>query len=126
MVYVFGDTLVCANKDVAHQITYDKTTNARTVTLEGDLYEPGGTMSGGSAPSSSGILVKAQELRALDAEIAEKQAQRSTVTQQLKADQSKGDTYRQAKRELDLKQHEANLLQQQIEGSSGAKVRWPV
>ncbi len=34
--------------------------------LNGDVYEPNGTMSGGAAPSGSGVLVRVQELRAAE------------------------------------------------------------
>jgi len=34
--------------------------------LDGDVSEPRGTMSGGTAPSGSGMLVRAQELRAVE------------------------------------------------------------
>jgi structural maintenance of chromosome 2 len=37
-----------------------------SVTLDRDVYEPGGTLSGGATPSGSSVLMRAQELRAAE------------------------------------------------------------
>jgi structural maintenance of chromosome 2 len=38
----------------------------RSVTLDGDVYDPSGTLSGGSAPSGDGVLVHVQELAGVE------------------------------------------------------------
>ena len=48
MEFVFGNVIICSSAAVAKAIAFDKTINVRTVTLEGDSYEPGGTLTGGS------------------------------------------------------------------------------
>ena len=48
MEFVFGNVIICSSAAVAKAIIFDKTINVRTVTLEGDSYEPGGTLTGGS------------------------------------------------------------------------------
>jgi structural maintenance of chromosome 2 len=50
MEYVFGNTLVCHESDDAKKVTFHKNINTRTVTKEGDLFDPSGTLSGGSRP----------------------------------------------------------------------------
>jgi structural maintenance of chromosome 2 len=122
MTYVFGDTLICKDKDTANKLTFNKSVGVRTVTLEGDTYEPSGALSGGSAPNSSGIIIKIQELRAIEAQIAFHRGELDKIDQELKAAKSTSDNYRKVKRELDLKQHEVSLLEQQVQGSSSAKV----
>jgi structural maintenance of chromosome 2 len=63
MTFVFGDTLVCDDAESAKSVTFSpQVGGVRSVTLEGDAYDPSGTLSGGSAPSGSGTLVKVQEL----------------------------------------------------------------
>ena len=42
----------------------------RSFMLDGDVYDPSGTMSGGAAPSGSGVLVHVQELCAVEECIA--------------------------------------------------------
>jgi structural maintenance of chromosome 2 len=122
MAYVFGDTLICKDKDTANKLTFNKAVGVRTVTLEGDTYEPSGALSGGSAPNSSGIIIKIQELRALERQIALHRGELQNIDKELYAAKSTSDAYRKAKRDLDLKQHEVSLLEQQVQGSSSAKV----
>jgi len=47
-------------------VTFAHNIGVRSVMLNGDVYEPSGTMSGGAAPSGSGVLVRVQELRAAE------------------------------------------------------------
>jgi structural maintenance of chromosome 2 len=49
--HVFGNTLVSRSSDAAKTVTFDKDVRARTVTLQGDLFDPAGTLTGGSRPS---------------------------------------------------------------------------
>lgn len=64
MKFVFGNTLICSDSYAAKQVTFDKGVKQRTVTLEGDVYDPSGTLSGGSAPSQKPLLNKLNELSA--------------------------------------------------------------
>ena len=58
MTFVFGDTLICDDSNTAKAVTFNSAVGLKSVTLDGDVYDPSGTLSGGSAPSSSGLLVK--------------------------------------------------------------------
>ena len=72
MAYVFGDTLVCDDAASAKLVTFSKEVGGvRSVTLDGDVYDPSGTLSGGSAPNSSGVLVKVQELQRIEQKLRE-------------------------------------------------------
>ncbi|KAJ9114125.1 hypothetical protein QFC20_001641 [Naganishia adeliensis] len=122
MAYVFGDMLICADKEAAQKVTFNKAVGVKSVTLEGDVYDPSGTLSGGAAPSSSGILRKVQELNALEQEIDTCQRELSQINKDLSKAKATIDAYRKAKRELDLKEHEVSLLEQQVQGSNAAKL----
>ncbi|CAE6464237.1 unnamed protein product, partial [Rhizoctonia solani] len=62
MEYTFGDTLICADDETAKKVTYDPIVRMRSVTIHGSLYDPSGTLSGGSAPQGAGILKKVQDV----------------------------------------------------------------
>jgi len=66
IAYVFSDTLICDDAESAKRVTFHREVGVRSVTLQGDVYDPSGTLSGGSAPSGSGVLIQVQKL--LDAE----------------------------------------------------------
>ena len=48
MEYVFGTTLVCNNMDNAKKVTFDKRIMTKSVTLDGDVFDPQGTLHGGN------------------------------------------------------------------------------
>ncbi|RSH91525.1 Structural maintenance of chromosomes protein 2 [Saitozyma podzolica] len=122
MAYVFGDTFICADKQSAQAVTFNKNIGVKSVTLEGDVYDPSGTLSGGAAPSSSGILVKVQELKAIEKEIAEHKQILDEVTRELSSAKKVIDQWKKDKRELDLREHEVRLLEEQVNGSNATKI----
>jgi structural maintenance of chromosome 2 len=125
MAYVFGDVLICNDKESAQQVTFNKNVGVKSVTLDGDVYDPSGTLSGGAAPNSSGILVKVQELKVVEKEIAEHRRILDQVTKELNSAKAVIDKFKKDKRELDLKEHEVRLLEEQVGGSNATKVSFP-
>jgi structural maintenance of chromosome 2 len=123
MAYVFGDTFICADKISAQAVTFNKSIGVKSVTLEGDVYDPSGTLSGGAAPSSGGILVKVQELRGLEKEIEGLKGVLEGVKKELEGARGVIEAWRKDQRELELKEHEVRLLGEQVGGSNATKVK---
>ncbi|TIB88148.1 putative nuclear condensin complex protein [Wallemia mellicola] len=123
MSYVFGEALVCDDAETAQKVTFHPNVKSRSVTLKGDVYDPSGVLSGGSAPSGSGILVRAQTLR--DANIKLKDAQNvlKGIREEISALADQQSRYSKLKREHDLKQHELELLEEQLNGSSSTRLQ---
>lgn len=122
MAFVFGDTFICADKQSAQAVTFNRNIGVKSVTIEGDVYDPSGTLSGGAAPSSSGILVKVQELKEIEREIQEHKAIVDEVSRELTTAKKTIDMFRKDKRDLDLRSHEVRLLEEQVGGSNATKV----
>ncbi|KAG5635609.1 hypothetical protein H0H81_010647, partial [Sphagnurus paluster] len=122
IAYVFGDNLICDDAVSAQRVTFSKDVGVRSVTLAGDVYDPSGTLSGGSAPSGSGILIKVQELM----DIWEKLEDARTSLGELERAEEQGrnvrERWRGLVRELEMKEHEAKLMEQQVQGSNAARV----
>jgi len=122
MEYVFGSTLVCEDAETAKRVTFDPAVRMKSVTLEGDVYDPSGTLSGGSAPQSSGVLITLQKLNELSKEIQFQENQLATLQATLAREKKKLDSARKSKQELDLKTHEIKLTEEQISGNSSSSV----
>ena len=122
MAYVFGDTFICSDKQAAQAVTFNRNIGVKSVTLEGDVYDPSGTLSGGAAPNSSGILVKVQELKEIEMEIQRNRAIVDEVSRELMTAKKTIDAFRKDKRDLDLRSHEVRLLEEQVGGSNATKV----
>jgi len=57
MEYVFGNSFVCKDMDCAKQVTFDDRINKKSVTLDGDVFDPAGTLTGGRAESECLLVV---------------------------------------------------------------------
>ncbi len=123
MDYVFGSTLVCEDAETAKRVTFDPAVRLKSVTLEGDVYDPAGTLSGGSAPNSSGVLVTLQELNRVKSELVLQERVLMELESTIAREKTKLDRARKTKQELDLKAHEIKLTEEQIGSNSSSSVR---
>ena len=122
MEYVFGNTLVCADSETAKRVTFDADVRMRSITLEGDAYDPSGTLSGGSAPTSSGVLVTLQKLNDLTRQLKQAERELGLLQQTISSEKPKLDKARKMKQELDLKTHEIKLAEEQISSNSSSSI----
>ncbi|EJT98049.1 Smc hinge domain-containing protein, partial [Dacryopinax primogenitus] len=105
MSYVFGDTLICSDSASAQAVTFSPQVGMKSVTLDGDVYDPSGTLSGGSKPSGSGILIKVMELKECEAELEEAQREGAQVKNEWEQTREKAKRWEERRRELEIKSH---------------------
>ncbi|KAL8699034.1 MAG: hypothetical protein Q9201_006238 [Fulgogasparrea decipioides] len=122
MEYVFGSTLVCQDAETAKRVTFDPSVRMKSVTLEGDVYDPSGTLSGGSSPNSSGVLVTLQKLNVIMAELTAREDELAALQASMMKEKKRLDAASKAKQELDLKTHEIKLAEEQINGNSSSSI----
>jgi structural maintenance of chromosome 2 len=122
MEYVFGSTLVCEDAETAKRVTFDPAVRMKSVTFQGDTYDPAGVLSGGSAPQSSGVLITMQKLNEINTELKSQETQLTSLQATMAKEKKKLDAARGAKQELDLKKHEIKLTEEQISGNSSSSV----
>jgi len=123
MEYVFGSTLVCADPETAKKVTFDPAIRMKSVTLEGDVYDPAGTLSGGSAPQSSGVLLTLQRLNEVSADLAAQLKALASLQAVIAREQKTVDAAKKIQQALDLKLHEISLTEEQIKSNSASSVR---
>ncbi|KAL9104392.1 MAG: hypothetical protein Q9163_000650 [Psora crenata] len=122
MEYVFGSTLICGDAETAKKVTFDPAVRMKSVTLEGDVYDPSGTLSGGSSSNSNGVLVTLQQLNQLTKEMTVLEAELNELRTSINKEKEKLDANRKTKQELDLKTHEIKLAEEQIGGNSSSSI----
>lgn len=123
MGFVFGSTFVCKDSETAKQVTFSKEIGgARSVTLEGDVYEPSGTLSGGAAPTSSGTLIKVQDLLDAERRLGEAKGKLDALEKQNERDRDRRERWNAASRNLQIKEHEKKLFEEQLGGSNASRV----
>ncbi|NXJ98306.1 SMC2 protein, partial [Corythaixoides concolor] len=124
MEYVFGGTLVCNNISNAKKVTFDKRIMTRSVTLDGDTFDPQGTLHGGNFwfysynNTAAPILTKLQELKDVEAELKTKEYELETVEKQLASLKNVAEKYRQLKQQLEMKSEEAERLETKLRQSA--------
>lgn len=122
MDYVFGSTLICEDATTAKLVTFNDAVKLKSVTLEGDVYDPSGTLSGGSSPNTSGVLVTLQQLNELSREIEARVSLLSDLQSSMARETKKLDSVRKIRQDLDLKNHEIKLTEEQIGSNSSTSV----
>jgi len=116
MEYVFGSTLVVEGAKAANQICDQ--TKTRTVTLEGDVYDPSGTISGGSKSQGASILETLMELHQATREHDEKAAALKTATAKVDSLKDKSIEYDNLTAALDLKKAELAGVEKHLSQTS--------
>ena len=125
MEYVFGSTFICADAQTAKLVTFNPAVRMRCVTVEGDVYDPSGTLSGGSSPNSSGILIQIQKLNEITRQLESYKIQLSELISIMEREGKKTEEARKLKQQLDLKEHEIKLSEEQINSNSHSRVQRP-
>ncbi|KAF8657109.1 hypothetical protein AX16_002296 [Volvariella volvacea WC 439] len=125
MAYVFSDTLICDDADVAKTVTFHPDVQTRSVTLAGDVYDPSGTLTGGASPSGNGALIRVQEFLKAEEKLREARRRLEGIEREMQGGGGGGggrEEWKRLKRELEMKEHEMKLSQSQFEGSNAARI----
>uniref|UniRef100_A0A7S2XJV8 SMC hinge domain-containing protein n=1 Tax=Attheya septentrionalis TaxID=420275 RepID=A0A7S2XJV8_9STRA len=114
--YVFGSTLVVDGMDAANKIC--DATKTRTVTLQGDVYDPSGTISGGSSNNLGSTLVKLTELTIASSELEMKETQLKQVASKLHGMASLSKQYGSLSDKLEIADAELSGIQKHLSQTS--------
>lgn len=66
MDFIFGNVFICKDTNVAKKVTYNDKIRRKCVTLDGDVCDPGGTLSGGARQKGEPVLTQMQEIIKLE------------------------------------------------------------
>ena len=114
MEYVFGSTIICDTSDIAKEIAFDKLIHNRTVTLDGDTFDPRGTITGGSKNSLGVLLSKIEELATAQDTCFQKEKELNEVNKQLEACHQKGSAQQALLSDVDIKRHALKLAEEKL------------
>lgn len=112
MEYVFGSSLVVSDTKVANKICDE--TKTRTVTLEGDVYDPSGTISGGSKSQTAATLENLVELAEVTREYNEKQITYRELSEKMESLGEKSTQFDNLTAALELAKAELAGVEKQI------------
>jgi structural maintenance of chromosome 2 len=120
MDYVFGRTIICKENVHAKQIAFSNDTSvvAHCVTYDGDVFDPSGTLTGGSKGNMGQTLKVMNSLHSLELDLNGAKERLAQVEGELRGLEEKARSYANVSRELQLKEHELGLLQEKMQSSS--------
>ena len=75
VTFLLGRTVVCETIDDAIEVSRAMHAKYKTVTLDGQVVNPGGSMTGGSTAKSAGLLSRSLEIERLEKAVADKQGE---------------------------------------------------
>jgi structural maintenance of chromosome 2 len=122
MEFTFGNIIICNNSDVARDIAFDKKILNKTVTLEGDSYDPSGVMTGGSRKQLGSLLCLITELATATTELEAQLKELAATDSQLQRMESQGTAARGLGRELDLKRHALKMCEEKLAESDYSQI----
>ena len=117
MNYVFGRAFVCKDASTARAVAFDKNVLTNCVTVEGDLLNPSGLLTGGSRNNSHSVLAKLHALHEAEKALGElkivaREASDAAKTAAREAKASEG-----LEAAVDAAEHALGLVKAKIEGS---------
>lgn len=120
MKFVFGPYMVCDTAETAKMLTFHPNVRVRTVTRDGDSYDPAGTITGGSAPKGGNLLQKLQQVSELEKKVLQYRCQYEKAASEVQKMQAAAQHYASLDREVKCKEHELALLEDRINRSEHA------
>lgn len=122
MSYIFGNTFICMDPDTAKAITFDPKIRARSITLEGDIYDPEGNLSGGSRRNNSSILIAMQKYNNLASKTKQLEGKLALVQAEIARLDALGKQTKSLQNELNLSKHELSLLQRKLDNNPASVI----
>ncbi|KAL6061697.1 Structural maintenance of chromosomes protein 2 [Balamuthia mandrillaris] len=115
MRYVFGSALVCKDAQSAKTVTFNKDIRTRSVTIEGDEYDPRGTLTGGSRSKGGSVLAALQRLNDARQKLEAHEEELRQIENKFEESRTLAQKYRKLRQELELKKHSLELLEGRME-----------
>ena len=116
MEYVFGASIVVDGAKAANQIC--DTTKTRTVTLDGDVYDPSGTITGGSKSNFGSTLTELTKLMDASKQLSSNKDRLEVVLKALDQLNGKSQQFDKISRKLSLAEAELEGIQKQVSQTS--------
>lgn len=122
MVFAFGGTLVCSSAEVGKAVAFHPDVRTKTVTVEGDVYDPnGGTLTGGSSGGMGTTLTTITDLRACETELEAQRRELRAAEATLKSAAADAAAADKLSSELETRRYALQVAEQKLADSSYAQ-----
>ncbi|KAJ8984302.1 hypothetical protein NQ317_012272 [Molorchus minor] len=115
MEFIFGNVFICKDINVAKQVTFHERIRRKCVTLDGDMTDPSGTLSGGAPQKGGSILQQLAEIQQYEEQLAIKENELAKIEAEVYQMGRVQEQYNSLKQRYDLCYHELNLIGQRMQ-----------
>ncbi|XP_075212071.1 structural maintenance of chromosomes 2 [Lycorma delicatula] len=115
MQWLFGQLFVCTDMDSGMKVAFDKRIMRRCITLDGDVIDPMGTLSGGAQLRTSSILNVVSELCKMQTELEHTEEKLRRVNSEIQSLSRIASNYSDLKQRLELRQHELEMIRERLQ-----------
>ncbi|TKY68122.1 Structural maintenance of chromosomes protein 2-1 [Spatholobus suberectus] len=122
MEYVFGSTFVCKTIHVAKEVAFNPQIHTTSVTLEGDIFQPSGLVTGGSRKGSGDLLGQLHALAEAESKLSVHQRRLSEIEAKISKLLPIQKRYTDLKAQLELKLYDLSLFQSRAEQNEHHKL----
>ena len=123
MTWIFGQIFICKDMDTARKVAFHDKIMKKCVTLDGDVFDPAGTLSGGSKSKGGSILLKLEELKVIQDELNEKQRTLHEIDSNIAQIGQCAQKYTSLKQAYDLKHHEVEMFRQRVHQTTHHQIK---
>lgn len=123
MTWIFGQIFICKDMETAKKIAFNEKIKKKCVTLEGDLFDPAGTLSGGAPAKSGSILLKLEELKEIQNNLNNKEQLLENIDTALSNVTKLAEKYASVKKKYDLVTYEIGIARQRLEQTTYHKIK---
>ena len=117
MAYVFGKAFVCKDAATARRVAFDKGVLTNCVTVEGDLLNPSGLLTGGSRGGGGSVLAKLHALHAAEEALERAKAEADDAANAMRAAAKEAKAAAALETALDNATHALGLVREKLAGS---------
>ncbi|KAE9617320.1 hypothetical protein Lal_00034727 [Lupinus albus] len=120
--YVFGSTFVCKTIDAAKEVAFNREIHTTSVTLEGDIFQPSGLLTGGSRKGSGDLLKLLHDLAEAESKLSVHQRRLSEIEAKITKLLPLQKKFKDLKAQLELKSYDLSLFQSRAEQNEHHKL----
>ncbi|XP_047264461.1 structural maintenance of chromosomes protein 2-1 isoform X2 [Capsicum annuum] len=122
MEYVFGSTFVCKTIDAAREVAFSREVGIPSVTLEGDIFQPSGLLTGGSRRGGGDLLRQLHALAEAESKLSSHQKCLSEIDAKINQLIPLQRKFKDLKAHLELASYDLSLSQSRAEQNEHHKL----
>lgn len=118
MEFIFGGAFICRDMNIAKEITYNDRILRKCVTLDGDVVDPSGTLSGGALRQGGSFLLQLEEYKQYQAELSAKEQELAKLEVEIQNMSRVAEKYAELKQKFDITSYEFNVVRSRLQQTS--------